>query len=126
MQKDFLGNQSLVADNYYVSYFESPLKGTGYYLNGYWQHPKFQVGISYWFGHFFYAPMGNDLYQTYSLKFNSNGYYEPYRSILMLRLVKDWKVIDGLNISLRVEPHYDVQNGGFEHSEGLYVKYQLH
>lgn len=126
VQKDFLTNQSLVADNYYVSYFESPLKGTGYYLNGYWQHPKFQVGISYWFGHFFYAPMGNDLFQTYSLKFNSNGYYEPYRSILTLRLVKDWKVIDGLNISLRVEPHYDVQNGMFEHSEGLYVKYQLY
>ncbi|RYU95858.1 hypothetical protein [Emticicia agri] len=126
IQKDFLTNQSLVADNYYVGYYESPYRGTAYYLNGYWQHPKFQVGVSYWFGHFFYAPMGNDLFQSYSRKFNSQGYYEPYRSILILRLVKDWKIIDGLNISLRAEPHYDVQNGKFEHSEGLYVKYQLH
>lgn len=124
VQKDFLSNQSLVADNYYVSYFESPLKGSAYYLNGYWQHPKFQVGISYWFGHFFSSPMGNDLFQSYTRKFNYEG-SEPYRSILMLRLVKDWKVIDGLNVSLRLEPHYDVQNGKFEHSEGLYLKYQL-
>ena len=124
VQKDFLTNQSLVADNYFVSYFENPLKGSAYYLNGYWQHPKFQVGVSYWFGHFFSSPMGNDLFQSYTRKFNYQG-YERYRSILMLRLVKDWKVIDGLNVSLRIEPHYDVQNGIFEHSEGLYVKYQL-
>lgn len=126
VQKDFLTNQSLVADNYVVNYFESPLRGSAYYLNGYWQHPKFQVGVSYWFGHYFSSPMGNDLFQSYSRKFKYDEYYEPYRSILILRLVKDWKVIDGLNVSLRVEPHYDVQNDKFEHSEGLYVKYQLH
>jgi hypothetical protein len=70
--------------------------------------------------------MGNDLFQSYSRKIKYEGYYEPYRSILILRLVKDWKIIDGLNVSLRLEPHYDVQNGNFEHAEGLYVKYQLH
>jgi len=125
VQKQLTPTQTLTADNYYVSYFESPYKGSGYYLNSYWQNPKYQVGVSYWFGHFFTSPMGNDLFQSYSRKFGYMDWYEAYRSILILRLVRDWKVIDGLNISLRVEPHYDVQNGKFEHSEGLYVKYQL-
>ncbi len=125
VQKDFGGNQSLIADNYYAGYFESPYQGSAYYLNTYWKHPKYQIGLSYWFGHFFNSPMGNDLFQSESRKFNNTDHYEPYRSILILRLVRDWKVIDGLNISLRLEPHYDVQNNIFEHSEGLYLKYQL-
>jgi len=125
VQKDFSNNQSLIADNYYVGYFESPYRGTAYYLNTYWKHPKYQVGLSYWFSHYFTSPMGNHLFQSQSQKYNNYDHYEPYRSILIFRLVRDWKVIDGLNISLRFEPHYDVQNGIFEHSEGVYLNYKF-
>ncbi len=121
VQKELGNNQTFTFDNYYVKYFETPLSGTAYYLNTYWTHPKYQVGLSYWFGHYFRSPMGGDLFQSYSRKFNTD-YYEEFRNLLIVRLVRDWEITKGINVSLRIEPHYDFQNRIFEHSEGLYLK----
>ena len=117
-----LGNeQTLTFDNYYVGYFESPRQGTAYYLNTFWKNPKYQIGLSYWLGHYFNSPMGGDLFQSISRKFDTD-YYEEYRNILIMRLVRDWKITKEITASLRIEPHYDFQNRIFEHSEGLYLK----
>ncbi len=121
VQKDLGENQTIVFDNYYVGYFESPKQGTAYYMNTYWKNPKYQVGLSYWVGHYFSSPMGGDLFQTISRKFDTD-YYEEYRNLLIMRLVRDWSVAKGITISLRVEPHFDFQNLIFEHSEGLYLR----
>lgn len=125
VKKDFGKNQSLTIDNYYVGYFESPLQGTAYYLNSYWRNPKYQVGVSYWFGSFFNSPFGNDLMQSSSRKFNNEDYYENTRSLFIMRLVRDWKVSEKVKVSLRVEPYYDLNNRIFEHSEGLYLSCKL-
>lgn len=125
IKKNFAKNQSLTIDNYYVGYFESPLQGTAYYLNSFWKNKKYQAGFSYWFGSFFNSPFGNDLMQSSSRKFNNDSYYENTRSLLIVRLVRDWKISEKVKISLRVEPYYDLNNRIFEHSEGLYLSCKL-
>ena len=114
--------QSLTVDNYYVSYFESPFRGSAYYFNTFWQGSKYQVGFSYWLGSFFNSPFGNDLMQSSSRKFNNENYYESIRNILMIRLVRDWKISDKVMVSLRVEPYFDFKSRILEHSEGLYLR----
>lgn len=121
VQKELSNEQTFIFDNYYVGYFESPKQGTAYYLNTFWKSPKYQIGLSYWLGHYFNSPMGGDLFQSISRKFDTD-YYEEYRNLLIMRLVRDWKIAKGVNLSLRIEPHYDFQNRIFEHSEGLYLK----
>jgi len=125
IKKNFAKNQSLTIDNYYVGYFESPLQGTAYYLNSFWKYKKYQAGFSYWFGSFFNSPFGNDLMQSSSRKFNNDSYYENTRSLLIVRLVRDWKISEKVKVSLRVEPYYDLNNRIFEHSEGLYLSCKL-
>ena len=125
LKKAFSGQSSVTIDNYYVGYFESPLQGSGYYMNTYWKNQKYQVGFSYWFGSFFNAPFGNDLMQSSSRKFNNEGYYENRRNLLIMRLVKDWSLSEKVNISLRIEPYYDFNHKLFEHSEGLYLSCKL-
>lgn len=124
VQKELNKDQVFTFDNYYVGYFESPQRGTAYYMNTFWKNPKYQIGLSYWLGHYFNSPMGGDLFQSISRKFDTD-YYEEYRNILIMRLVRDWTIAKGINISLRIEPHYDFQNRIFEHAEGLYLKCDL-
>jgi hypothetical protein len=121
IKKDLGEKQAFIFDNYYVGYFESPKQGTAYYLNTYWKNTKYQVGLNYWLGHYFNSPMGGDLFQSTSRKFDTD-YYEEYRNVLIMRLVRDWRIAKGITASLRIEPHYDFQNRIFEHSEGLYLK----
>jgi hypothetical protein len=121
VQKELGNEQTFTFDNYYVGYFESPKQGTAYYLNTFWRNPKYQIGLSYWLGHYFNSPMGGDLFQSISRKFDTD-YYEKYRNVLIMRLVRDWKIAKGITASLRIEPHYDFQNRIFEHSEGLYLR----
>lgn len=121
VMKELNNEQTLIFDNYYVGYFESPLRGTAYYMNTFWKSPKYQIGLSYWLGHYFNSPMGGDLFQSISRKFDTN-YFEEYRNVLIMRLVRDWKITNKITASLRIEPHYDFQNRIFEHAEGLYLK----
>lgn len=125
IKKTLMKNQTVTFDNYYVGYFESPLQGTAYYLNTFWQNPKYQVGFSYWYGSFFNSPFGNDLMMSSSRKFNNDNYYENSRNILIMRLVRDWNITNKVNVSLRIEPYFDFQNRILEHSEGLYLKCSL-
>jgi hypothetical protein len=125
IKKEFNQNQAFTLDNYYVGYFESPLQGTAYYLNTFWQNPKYQIGFSYWGGHYFNAPFGNDLMQSTSRKFNNESHYEESRNVLITRIVRDWKVSRKVVVSLRIEPYYDFKNRIMEHSEGLYLKCNL-
>ena len=124
VQKALNNGQTLTFDNYYVAYFESPRRGTAYYFNTFWKNPKYQIGLSYWLGHYFTSPFGGDLFQSISKKFGAN-YYEEYRNLLVMRMSREWNISKGIDVLLRIEPHYDFQNRIFEHSEGVYLKCSL-
>lgn len=122
LKKDLKHNQSIVFDNYYLKYFESPLQGSGYYLNTYWKNNRFQAGLSYWLGNHFNSPFGNDLMQSKSKKYTNDTYYEAQRNLVLVRFAKDWLISKNIGISLRFEPVFDFNNQIFDHSEGLYLK----
>ncbi|MFN8357110.1 MAG: hypothetical protein U0Y10_21830 [Spirosomataceae bacterium] len=99
-------------------------QGNGLYLNT-WAHFKpFDLMLSYWNGHNYASPIGGDLYQSLSQDFNQPTYTEPNRKLLIVRLIKEWPVLPNLWMSFRFEPYFDLNNGLFEHAEGLYLVYK--
>lgn len=124
VEKELL-KSSISFENQYVGSFEDGNVGKGWYSNLKFQNIKWQAILSYWLSENYASPMGGDLFQSASRKFNNESYSEQYRSLLILRLIRDWKIVQDLNLSFRFEPYYDFRNHLFQHSEGLYLKYSL-
>ncbi|WP_128544844.1 hypothetical protein [Larkinella soli] len=80
------------------------------------------VLVSYWNGNDYRAEYGGDLYQSATRRFGST-YREARRRLLIVRFLKDVKIADGLVVTLRFEPHYDLKNRLFEHAEGIYLTF---
>ncbi len=99
--------------------------GKGVYANVYAKSKWISLLISYWNGHTFYSPMGGSLFQSVSDFTHQNQNAENERSLLFVRLAKTWKLLPQCFIELRIEPYYDLMNQKMEHSEGLYITYNL-
>ncbi|RRB02381.1 hypothetical protein [Larkinella rosea] len=113
-------------DTYVVGYSENAEKnyaGGGFYPNLTVQFKPLTVLISYWRGTNYRAEYGGDLYQSYTRRFNS-VYQEKNRQLVIVRLLKDISVSEGVSVTARFEPHYDLNNGKFEHSEGVYINFR--
>ncbi len=110
---------------YFVGYLENKNKGKAAYLNCQLHTANYQMILSYWHGNNYNSPIGGDLFQSYSRKFGNENYIEKNRNLLIFRLIRDWRLADELNLSFRIEPHYDFNNRIFEHSEGLYLRLKL-
>lgn len=110
---------------YYVSNFEGKNKGTAAYINCRLKTEDWQLILSYWNGNNYNSPIGGDLFQSFSRKFNNENHTEKNRNLLIFRIIRDWKLANELNISFRFEPHYDFKNQIFEHNEGLYLRLKL-
>ncbi|MGV3557984.1 hypothetical protein [Larkinella arboricola] len=110
-------------DTYAVGYTENadkPYSGGAFYPNLTVNLKPITVLLSYWNGNGYRAELGGDLYQSYTRRYNST-YREQHRRLLMVRFLKDIKITDGLGVTVRFEPHYDLANNLFEHSEGVYI-----
>ncbi|MFD1144393.1 hypothetical protein ACFQ4C_24920 [Larkinella insperata] len=110
-------------DTYLVGYSENadkPSSGGALYPNLTVHLKPVTVLLSYWNGNLYRADLGGDLYQSYTRRYNST-YREPHRRLLIARFLKDVKITDGLGVTVRFEPHYDLANHLFEHSEGVYI-----
>ena len=112
-------------ETYYVGYFEGGKNGNAFYGNFSFIRNNWQFQTSFFYGNNFISPFGSDLYQSASREFGNQNYYENTRSLLFLRAIKDWKITEGMFVSLRFEPYFDLKNHLFEHSEGIYLKYGL-
>lgn len=113
-------------DTYAVGYSENAdkkYKGGGFYPNLTVHLRPVTVLVSYWQGSHYRAEFGGDLYQSYTRRFN-RIYQEPNRKLLIVRFLKDIPVTEGLSVTARFEPHYDLGNGKFEHSEGVYINFR--
>ncbi|GAB3917293.1 hypothetical protein [Larkinella terrae] len=113
-------------DTYVVGYSENAQKkytGGGFYPNLTLNLRPVTVLVSYWNGNNYRAEYGGDLYQSYTRRFNS-VYQEANRQLLILRFLKNIPITDGFSVTARFEPHYDMNNGKFEHSEGVYINFR--
>ena len=78
--------------------------------------------ISYFYGNAYSSKFGGDLYQ--SINKNNETKTEKIRNLLIIKLYKDFKIINNLYLIARFEPYFNLKNGQFEHSEGLFISYK--
>jgi hypothetical protein len=98
--------------------------GTGYYLNGTLQTKYADVMLSYFEGRRFISPLGGDLYQGLSRSVTDPGYSEATRQLLLLRLMRDFRIDDAAALTVRLEPVYDLNARLLDFSLGVYLNFR--
>lgn len=121
---------TIILDNYGLfSYDFSPSlshtfqDGYGIYSNLGIQRKKMTYLLSYWYGQEFYSPKSGPLYNSTSIE--GQQITERVRELLFLRMVYTKEMHKGLQIDVRLEPYYDLQNLNFEYAFGLALRYNL-
>jgi hypothetical protein len=79
--------------------------------------------LSYWNGNDFIAPRGTTLYQSVSL--DNPGLTESNRQLIFVRFLYAKPLANGLTLSARWEPVYDVKASLLDYSYSLYLSYKL-
>ena len=95
--------------------------GTGLYLNGTLETRLVDVMVSYWQGSRFISPLGGDLYQSASRTVSNPGFLDPHRKIVMLRLLRDFRIADAAALTARVEPLFDLNSRVLDYSFAMYL-----
>lgn len=81
------------------------------------------VMASYWRGNEYLTIQGGKLYPSESSTFKNPLNIEEERELLIIRFMHNLKLADGLVLSGRFEPYFDLQNDRFEFSHALYLNY---
>ncbi|WP_460612969.1 hypothetical protein [Hymenobacter seoulensis] len=115
----------------YVTYFHDysfsyvlPYKsGTGLYLNAGLDTRLSNLQVAYWHGNSYISPLGGRLYRSISSSAVDPNYIERQRQLLILRVLRDYKLPGNLVLTTRFEPLYDLNNGLFDFSFALYLNF---
>jgi hypothetical protein len=124
--------------------------GSGVYLNMALESKWLEIMASYWQANRFRSWQGGNLYQSVAVfpprtsiappdpnakpehpsprahkpVATTLPYHETDRELLIIRLMKDFKIMNGLVFTLRIEPVYNLPMGTFEFSHGFYITYR--
>ena len=118
-------------ENYIVGYTDFSFEkrqfytqGNGIYLNlGAKLNKGVEVLASYWHGRGYTPIIGGELYSSQSFTVHNPNYTEDTRDLLIMRFFYNKNIGDGLQVSIRFEPYYDVGNSTFEFSHGMYLNF---
>lgn len=99
--------------------------GNAVYLNASIDTRAVRLMVSYWNGHRFDNEYGGDLFVSTSRNTLHPEVYQANREWLMVRLIKEIDLGNGLRFSGRFEPYFNFTTGEVEHSEGIYLTYIL-
>lgn len=122
--------QKIRFQHYFVGYRQNanyhPFfpNGSGAFINLTAETKIVNLMISYWNSVGYLSDAGGDLYQSVGRTFKYGKVVEKYRNILLLRAMKDWKIMNNLYLTFRFEPYFDFNNKGFEHAESLFLSYR--
>ena len=104
---------------------QNPFKyGRGLYLNTTLETRYADVMLSYWQGSRFMAPLGGDLYQSASRTVSNPEFLDRQRNILLVRLLRDFRISDAAALTVRVEPLYDFNAQLLDFSFGVYLNFR--
>jgi hypothetical protein len=96
--------------------------GFGLFINPY---ITTKIGLtvmgSYWRANEFLTIQGGDLYPSINEKYPSR--VDEERDFIMLRVLYDVKIADGLILTARAEPFYDTYASALEYSFGIYLNF---
>ena len=84
----------------------------------------FHAAISYWKSDQFIAPKGDILYQSISSNPKNLNYLEPERELLQLGLAYEKRLAKMVNLSVRLQPFYDLTNSRLDYSYSLLLTLQ--
>ena len=98
--------------------------GRGLYLNTTLETRYVDVMLSYWQGSRFISPLGGDLYQSASRTVSNPDFLDRQRNILMLRLLRDFRISDAASLTARVEPVFDLNARLLDYSFGMYLNFR--
>jgi hypothetical protein len=98
-------------------------QGGGLYLNAGIDTKYQNVMLSYWRGNGYYSELGGKLFPSVSSNFKTADYTQKNRQLLILRFMHDIKLMDGLDLTLRLEPYYDLDHPKLEFSNSLYLNF---
>ena len=98
--------------------------GRGLYLNTTLETRYADVMLSYWQGSRFIAPLGGDLFQSASRTVSNPEFLDRQRKILLVRLLRDFRVSDAAALTVRVEPLYDFTAQLLDFSFGVYLNFR--
>jgi len=113
----------LFADN--SSIFALPFqRGHALYLNGTLETRYGDLMLSYWRGSNYYSPLGGPYYQSVASIYGTPGFTDPERRLLLVRLLRDFRVSDAAAVMVRVEPVYDFNKKLLDFSFGVYLNFR--
>lgn len=98
--------------------------GLGYYANLYVLTHLGNVMISYWNGNEYSSWNGGHLYQSTSKNWREPLALQEEREVIIVRFLNDIEVKKDLRILPRFEPYWNLRDGKFGFSLGLYIKFQ--
>lgn len=98
-------------------------EGTGIYANLYVRKGALGMMGTFWQGDKWIAPRGTTLYSSVSL--DKPGYTQPTRQLIFVRFLYNKALANGLNLSARLEPVYDLKTPVLDFSYSLYLSYKL-
>ncbi len=119
-----LNAYALAFDDHSFTYRLPYTAGAGLYLNGTLETRYVDVMLSYWQGHHFYAPLGGTYYQSLSSSVTDPNSLDPNRHLLLLRLLRDFRISDAAAVTVRVEPVYDFNQRLLDFSFGIYLNFR--
>ncbi len=98
-------------------------QGAGLYLNAGIDTKYQNVMLSYWRGNSYMAELGGKLFPSVSSNFKTPDYRQKNRELLILRFMHDIELMEGLVLTMRFEPYYDLDFPALEFSNSLYLNF---
>ena len=98
-------------------------RGSGIYLNAGADTRFGEFMVSYWCGNGYINEFGGRLYQSVSTTVKNPNYLEKKRELLIIRHLNTYHLTEGVTLSNRFEPFFDLNKGTFEFSTGFYVHF---
>ena len=98
--------------------------GRGLYLNGTLETRYADLMVSYWQGSRFVSPLGGDLFQSASRTVSNPEFRDPQRKIVLVRLLRDFRITDAASLTARVEPVFDLNARLLDYSFGMYLNFR--
>jgi hypothetical protein len=98
--------------------------GQALYLNTTLETRYADVMLSYWQGQRFVSPLGGDLYQGLSRTVLNPDFVDRDRRILLVRLLRDFRIADQAALTVRLEPVYDFNAKLLDFSFGVYLNFR--
>lgn len=119
----FFDNYGLFSYDFSPSLSHTFQDGYGIYSNLGVKRKHMTYLLSYWYGEEFYTPKSGPLFNSTSIE--GQQITERIRELIFLRMVYSKQIQDGLQVDIRLEPYFDLQNQDFEYAFGVALKYNL-